>query len=133
MLTLSALALVVSLAQTPAAPPATTEPLDSRWIKGIGTVSLSTPGGNRLRIEIRDEAGSTSARTLELDPLDPKAVVVEAHSASFLAGQGLVVGLAENLSVLLIPASYKSAVPFIILLLVLYFRPQGLLGTEQNR
>ncbi len=39
---------------------------------------------------------------------------------------GLIVGLAENLSVLVIPASYKPAVPFALLLLVLYVRPRGL-------
>lgn len=39
---------------------------------------------------------------------------------------GLVVGLAESLSVLVIPASFKPAVPFVLLLIVLYLRPQGL-------
>ena len=46
---------------------------------------------------------------------------------------GLVVGLAENLSVLVIPASFKAAVPFVILILVLYFRPEGLLGTAGRK
>ncbi|MBL8655306.1 MAG: branched-chain amino acid ABC transporter permease [Alphaproteobacteria bacterium] len=39
---------------------------------------------------------------------------------------GLVVGLAESLSVLIIPASFKPAIPFLLLLIVLYVRPQGL-------
>lgn len=39
---------------------------------------------------------------------------------------GLIVGLAESLSVLVIPASFKPAVPFLLLLVVLYLRPQGL-------
>ena len=46
---------------------------------------------------------------------------------------GIVVGLAENLSVLVIPASFKAAVPFMILILVLYFRPQGFLGVKEKR
>lgn len=45
---------------------------------------------------------------------------------------GLVVGLAENLSVLFIPAGYKTAMPFLILMLVLYFRPQGLFGASER-
>jgi branched-chain amino acid transport system permease protein len=45
---------------------------------------------------------------------------------------GLAVGLAENLSVLVIPTGYKEAVPFVLLLLVLLVRPQGLFGTVQR-
>ena len=30
----------------------------------------------------------------------------------------------------LVPAGYKNAIAFLILLIVLYFRPQGLLGTK---
>jgi branched-chain amino acid transport system permease protein len=41
---------------------------------------------------------------------------------------GLAVGLAENLSVLVVSPGYKSAMPFLLLLLVLFFRPQGLFG-----
>ena len=39
----------------------------------------------------------------------------------------LVIGLGEELSVLLFPAQYKSAVAFVLLLLVLLLRPQGIL------
>ena len=46
---------------------------------------------------------------------------------------GLVVGLAENLSVLVIPAGYKAAVPFLLLLLVLYCPPAGPLRRERRR
>jgi branched-chain amino acid transport system permease protein len=42
------------------------------------------------------------------------------------AAGGLIVGLAESLSVLALPASYKAAVPFMLLIVVLYVRPQGL-------
>jgi hypothetical protein len=85
------LALALSLAPQSAAAP---EPLDSRWIQGIGTVVLSAPREKSLTIEIRDEAGATSTRRLDLDLLDPKAIVVEAHSASFIAKEGLLVALA---------------------------------------
>jgi branched-chain amino acid transport system permease protein len=46
---------------------------------------------------------------------------------------GLLVGLAENLSVLVIPSGYKTAMPFVILMLVLFFRPQGLFGAMERR
>ena len=45
---------------------------------------------------------------------------------------GLAVGLAENLAVLVIPTGYKAAVPFLLLMLVLYFRPQGLFGSTDK-
>jgi branched-chain amino acid transport system permease protein len=87
-------------------------------------------------------AGICAGLTVQLRPEMGFNLLLAVFTAAILGGAGslfgavlggLVVGLAENLSVLVIPASYKSAVPFIILLLVLYFRPQGLLGTEQNR
>ncbi len=43
---------------------------------------------------------------------------------------GLVLGIAQALSTGIVPAGYKNVVAFIILLLVLYFRPQGILGTN---
>jgi branched-chain amino acid transport system permease protein len=43
---------------------------------------------------------------------------------------GLALGVAQALGTGLVPAGYKDAVAFLILLVVLYFRPQGLLGTK---
>lgn len=40
---------------------------------------------------------------------------------------GLIIGVAEELSVLILPAQYKSATAFAILLLILLVRPRGLL------
>jgi branched-chain amino acid transport system permease protein len=41
---------------------------------------------------------------------------------------GLLVGLLEAVSVSVLPAAYKDAVAFAVLILVLLFRPQGLFG-----
>jgi branched-chain amino acid transport system permease protein len=35
----------------------------------------------------------------------------------------------ESLSLIFIPSGYKDAVAFVILLLILYFRPKGILGS----
>ena len=40
---------------------------------------------------------------------------------------GLVIGLVEETSVLIIPSEYKSAMAFVVLLLILLFRPTGIL------
>lgn len=45
---------------------------------------------------------------------------------------GLAVGLSENLVVLVIPTGYKPAVSFMLLMVVLYFRPQGLFGSADK-
>jgi len=42
---------------------------------------------------------------------------------------GFALGILEALSVAFIPAGYKDAVAFAILLLILYFRPKGILGS----
>jgi branched-chain amino acid transport system permease protein len=42
---------------------------------------------------------------------------------------GFALGVVEAVSVAFIPAGYKDAVAFAILLLILYFRPKGILGS----
>jgi len=42
---------------------------------------------------------------------------------------GFALGIVESLSVAFIPAGYKDAVAFVILLLILNFRPKGILGS----
>jgi branched-chain amino acid transport system permease protein len=41
---------------------------------------------------------------------------------------GVLIGLIESFSVLVIPSGYKLAVPFLVILVVLYVRPTGLFG-----
>jgi branched-chain amino acid transport system permease protein len=48
-------------------------------------------------------------------------------SAGAVVG-GLALGVAEALAIGALPAGYKSAVAFVLLLLLLYFRPTGILG-----
>lgn len=43
---------------------------------------------------------------------------------------GLLLGLCEALAVTVFPSAYKDVIAFIILILVLIFRPQGLLGEK---
>ena len=80
-------------------------------------------------------AGVFLGLTVQLRPEMGFNLLLAIFTAAILGGTGslfgavvggLLVGLAENLSVLVIPAGYKAAVPFLLLLLVLYFRPQGL-------
>jgi branched-chain amino acid transport system permease protein/neutral amino acid transport system permease protein len=41
---------------------------------------------------------------------------------------GLIVGVAEEMSIFILPAQYKAATAFVLLLLILLVRPRGLLN-----
>jgi branched-chain amino acid transport system permease protein len=43
---------------------------------------------------------------------------------------GLVLGVIESISAGLLPSGYKDAVAFIVLILILYYRPSGILGAS---
>lgn len=84
-------------------------------------------------------AGIFSGLTVQLRPEMGFNILLAILTAAILGGTGslfgavaggLLVGLAENLSVLVIPSGYKAAVPFAMLLAVLYVRPQGLFGAR---
>ncbi len=45
---------------------------------------------------------------------------------------GYIIGIAENLGILFLPAGYKDAISFIILMIMLYWRPTGLLGKKSE-
>lgn len=49
------------------------------------------------------------------------------HSGAILGG--FVLGIVESLSIMFVPSGYKDAVAFTVLLLILYFRPKGILGS----
>jgi len=45
---------------------------------------------------------------------------------------GILIGLAENLGVTVLPSVYRDGISFLILILFLVFRPQGLLGKTER-
>jgi branched-chain amino acid transport system permease protein len=45
---------------------------------------------------------------------------------------GIVIGVVENLSTLVIPSLYKDCVSFALLIIFLLFRPQGILGKKKD-
>jgi len=49
-----------------------------------------------------------------------------------LAG-GLLIGVLDNITATYITAEYRAAIPLILLILVILFRPHGLLGTSEGR
>lgn len=49
-----------------------------------------------------------------------------------LAG-GLLIGVLDNITATYITAEYRAAVPLVLLIVIILFRPQGLLGTSEGR
>jgi len=75
-----------------------------------------------------------------IDPLTGFRAILAVFAAVVVGGLGsipgavlgaLLVGIGEEMSLLLLAPVYKSAVGFIAILLVLSFRPSGLLGLRQ--
>jgi branched-chain amino acid transport system permease protein len=82
-------------------------------------------------------AGVFTGLTPQLHPEIGFNLLLALFAAAILGGTGslagaviggLVIGLAENLSLLVISPGYKGAMPFLVLLVILLLRPQGIFG-----
>src|SRR5262245_25835226 len=74
-----------------------------------------------------------------IDPLVGFRSILSVFAAAVVGGLGsvpgavagaLAIGLAEELSLLVLPATYKSAIGFFAIVLILSLRPRGLLGAR---
>jgi len=74
-----------------------------------------------------------------IDPLVGFRAILSVFAAAVVGGLGsvpgavvggLAIGLAEELSLLVLPATYKTVVGFLAILLILTLRPSGLLGAR---
>lgn len=72
-----------------------------------------------------------------IDPLTGYRVLLSVFAAAVLGGLGsipgavvgaLALGIAEELALIVVPATYRTAVGFVAILLMLTFRPRGILG-----
>jgi branched-chain amino acid transport system permease protein len=98
-----------------------------RWVWVIGASGAAVAGVlYGLTVQLRPELGFAL-----ILPLFAAAILGGAGSLYGAVIGGLIVGLSENLSVMIIPTTYKPAVPFLLILAILYFRPQGLFGEKK--
>lgn len=72
-----------------------------------------------------------------IDPLTGYRVLLSVFAAAVLGGLGsipgavvgaLALGIAEEIALIFVPATYRTAVGFIAILIMLTFRPRGILG-----
>jgi len=109
-------------------------------IKGIDPERMA-----RLAIFVGMGLGGISGMLLGLDtsvdPLVGFRAILSVFAAAVLGGLGsipgalvggLVIGLAEELSLLALPATYRSAIGFLAIVITLAIRPQGLFGGRSN-
>jgi branched-subunit amino acid ABC-type transport system permease component len=77
-----------------------------------------------------------------IDPLTGWNYQISTFAAAILGGLGspfgavagaLMIGVVEELSVLVIPSNYRQAIAFTMIVVLLLFRPQGLFGTVAIR
>lgn len=73
----------------------------------------------------------------QLSPVMGRDLVLSLFAAAIVGGLGsvsgamlggFIVGLASSFAILLLPAGYKPAIPFLVILATLYVRPNGLFG-----
>src|SRR5205085_712365 len=86
-------------------------------------------------------AGVFTGLTPQLHPEIGFNLLLSLFAAAILGGTGslggaviggFLVGLAENLSLIVISPGYKGAMPFLLLLVVLLLRPQGMFGERSE-
>ncbi|MEM1047926.1 MAG: branched-chain amino acid ABC transporter permease [Pseudomonadota bacterium] len=82
-------------------------------------------------------AGVLFAIDSQLSPVMGRDLVLSLFAAAIVGGLGsvtgamlggMIVGLASSFALLVMPAGYKPAIPFLIILATLYIRPHGLFG-----
>jgi len=107
-------------------------------VKGVPTervIALATLGGGALA----GGAGVFLGLDASVDPLMGGGLIISVFAAAILGGIGsapgalagaLIVGIVEEVGTLVVPPTYKTAIGFVIILLVLLVRPTGLAGAR---
>lgn len=84
-------------------------------------------------------AGTLYALTNQLNPMLGHIFLLPVFAATIVGGigsvygavlGGFIVGIASGLALMILPAGYAPAMPFLIILAVLIFRPHGLFGED---
>ncbi len=101
-----------------------------KWVWIIGGALAAIAGVlYGVSVQLRPEFGFQL-----LLPLFAAAIIGGVGNVVGAVLGGFFIGIVESMSVLVIPAGYKLAMPFIVMLLVLYVRPTGLFsGTSGGK
>src|SRR6266568_2492653 len=107
-------------------------------VKGVPTervIAAATLGGGALA----GGAGVFLGLDASIDPLMGGGLIISVFAAAILGGIGsapgalagaMIVGIMEEVGMLVVPPTYKTAIGFTIILAVLLVRPTGLTGAK---
>ena len=108
-------------------------------------VGVST--GAMIRLSFAISAGVGALAGLALAPIVPLSFAsgallgLKGLTALMLGGWGtatgavvggIALGLIETFGASVLPSGYKDAIAFIVLIVILYYRPSGILGSPQS-
>ncbi|MCC7283749.1 MAG: branched-chain amino acid ABC transporter permease [Acetobacteraceae bacterium] len=105
-------------------------------IKGVNAETVARLA-NFIGMGLAGVGGMLLGLDTSIDPLTGFRAVLSIFAAAVVGGLGsipgavvgaAVVGIGEELSLLVLDASYRTAVGFVAILVVLSFRPRGILG-----
>lgn len=108
-------------------------------VRGVNTVQI-TAGTCLLAGALFGLTGVFAGLDLVVEPLVGWSLTIPVFAAAILGGVGspygaligaVVVGIAEELTVLVLPSTYKLGVGFLIIAVFLVLRPHGLLGQPE--
>lgn len=121
--------------------------------KAINATALNLEGARTVGVDVAEiyartmgisaalggGAGALITPIMTITPFIGGPLVGKAFVVAILGGLGstmgalvggMVLGLAEQIGSLLFPSAYQEAIGFIVLVLVLVFRPQGIVGKQ---
>lgn len=108
-------------------------------VKGIDTERI-TRFVVFLGMGLAGAAGVLLGADTSIEPMLGLKVILSIFAAAVLGGLGslpgavlgaFAIGIAEELSQVVVPATYKGAIGFLAILVVLSFKPSGILGRRQ--
>jgi branched-subunit amino acid ABC-type transport system permease component len=109
-------------------------------LKGIDAVRIGRIA-NFVGMGLAGFGGMLIALDTQVDPLSGFRVLLSIFAAAVVGGLGSIpgavmgaflIGIGEEMSLLVLPATYRGAVGFLAILLILSFRPAGLLGQRAS-
>jgi len=95
-----------------------------------------------LGVALAGIAGALVAPLFNVYPAVGFPLTIKAFAITILGGMGnlvgallasLIIGVAESLTVMVIPSQWQNGVAFVVMIAVLLLRPQGLLGRPSTR
>lgn len=134
------LLVLFTLTQTGRAMRATADNVGLAAVKGIDTEHI-TRLVTFLGMGLAGASGVLLGADTSIEPLIGLKVILSVFAAAVLGGLGSIlgavfgafaIGIAEELSQIVVPATYKGAIGFLAILIVLSFKPSGLLSKRQG-